>query len=71
VALRAESTSASVDPSTCTVEAPPESGRNVVGIRTVTVMGETLPWRSGIQRVEMISLTMRALVVTIGNPPPG
>jgi hypothetical protein len=40
--LRLAKTSARVEPSTCTVETPPESGRNVVGIRTVTVITETL-----------------------------
>ena len=40
-------TSARVAPSTCTVEAPPDMGRRVVGIRTVTAMRQTLPTGSG------------------------
>jgi hypothetical protein len=34
-----------VAPSTSTVDAPPEIGRMVVGIRTVTAMTQTLPNR--------------------------
>ena len=41
-----------VSPSTCTVEAPPASGRMVVGIRTVTAMAQMLPRGSGFRRQE-------------------
>ena len=49
-------TSASVLPSTCTVDEPPAMGRNVVGIRTVTAMGETLPLQS-----EFVATVRRSL----------